>query len=254
MADIKTSGAKLLMLLLKKSIAEITIDVHHIAKKNKATSTTALIGNLSKLLNTDVELIKVRPDSLHFTFGKIYTKKVALKPVIQINYNIPTGVFKQVKITPQYITISADSLTLSKIDTLCTEKLVLNTFNQHVEQLINIEIPEDEEDLLTLSQYKAMLHINLDEYAKKTIEIPIQVANTFYKGTVKIFPSTVQVTVHAPYALFDSITPATIKAFIELKKGYSGNEKIPVRISASINDCKITEVLPQKVEYIIRKP
>ena len=84
MADIKTSGAKLLMLLVKKSIAEITIDVSAVTNKkslsgNTAINTVAFIGNLSKLLNTDVDLIKVKPDSIHFIFGKTFTKKVFIK-------------------------------------------------------------------------------------------------------------------------------------------------------------------------------
>ena len=94
MADIKTTGAKLLMLLMEKSIAEVTVDVSKVpniksASGNASISTITSIGNLSKLLNVEVDLLKVKPDSIHFVFGRTYTKKIFIKPLVQINYAIP---------------------------------------------------------------------------------------------------------------------------------------------------------------------
>ena len=258
MADIKTSGAKLLMLLVKKSIAEITVDVSTVTNKkalsgNASVNTVALIGNLSKLLNTDVDLIKLKPDSIHFIFGKTFTKRVFIKPQVQINYSIPQGIFKRIKVTPQYITISADSLTLSKIDTLYTEKLVLNSLNQKVEQQANIQLPEELEGLVALSNQKVTLQINLDEYAQKTIQIPIQVLNAPVNSSVKTFPAFVNVTITAPYNLFDSLNSTFLKASVDFKQIVNPNEKLTVTVSSTLVDSKITQILPEKVEYIIRK-
>lgn len=258
MADIKTSGAKLLMLLVKKSIAEITIDVSEVTSKkilagNAAVSTVTLIGNLSKLLNTDVDLIKVKPDSIHFVFGKTFTKKVFVKPQVQINYSIPQGIFKRIKVIPQYISISADSATLAKIDTLYTEKLVLNNLNQKVEQQTNIQLPEELDGLIALSNQKITLQINLDEYAQKTIQLPIQVLNAPANSSVKTFPAFVNVTITAPYNLFDSLNTSFLKASVDFKQITNSNEKLSVTVSSTIVDSKITKISPQKVEYIIRK-
>ena len=258
MADIKTSGVKLLMLLVKKSIAEITVDVSAVTKKksvagNAAINTATLIGNLSKLLNTEVDLIKVRPDSLHFIFGKTFTKKIFIKPQVQINYSIPQGIFKRIKVTPQFITISSDSATIAKLDTLYTEKLVLNNLNQKVEQQTDIQLPEELDGLVALSAQKVTLHINLDEYAQKPLQVPVQVLNMPNNSSVKIFPATVNVTVTVPYNLFDSLNASVIKAFVDFKQIANQKEKLTVIVSSSIVDSKITQTSPQKVEYIIRK-
>ena len=258
MADIKTSGAKLLMLLVKKSIAEITIDVTRVTHVkalfgNASISTVSCVGNLSKLLNTDVDLIKLKPDSIHFVFGKTFTKRVYVKPQVQINYNIPQGIFKRIKVSPQYITISSDSLTIAKLDTLYTEKLILNNLNQKVEQQTNIQVPEELDGLVALSYQKVTLQINLDEYAQKTIQLPITVLNAPPSSSIKTFPAFVNVTVNAPYNLFDSLNTSFLKASVDFKKITNSNEKLQVTVSSTIPDSKITQILPQKVEYIIRK-
>jgi hypothetical protein len=259
MADIKTTGAKLLMLLMKKSIAEITVDVGKVpniksAARNVSISTANSIGNLSKLLNVEVDLLKVKPDSIHFVFGKTYTKKIYIKPIVQINYAIPQGIFKRIKVTPQYIMVSSDSLTLAKTDTFYTEKIVLNTLNQHIEQKMTIDIPEALEGIVSLSDTKVALQINLDEYAQKTIQIPVQILNTPPNITVKTFPAFINVTIAAPYAMFDSLNPNTVKAYVDFKQILTKTEKLTVSVTSSILNNKITYISPQKVEYIIRKP
>ncbi len=258
MADIRTSGAKLLMLLVKKSIAEITVDVKHTTHikalfGSASVSTVSSIGNLSKLLNTDVDLIKVKPDSIHFIFGKTFTKKVFIKAQVQINYNIPQGIFKRIKVFPQYVSISGDSITLSKIDTLYTEKIVLNNLNQRVEQLTNVQLPEEFESLVSLSNEKVKLQINLDEYAQKTIQLPVNILNIPQNSSVKTFPAFVTVTITAPYTMFDSLNAQSLKAFVDYNNTLNKNEKLSVHVTSLIKDSKITQILPQKVEYIIRK-
>ena len=259
LADIKTTGAKLLILLMKKSIADITIDVGKIpniksATKKVSISAASSIGNLSKLLNVEVDLIKVKPDSIHFAFGKTYTKKVYIKPLVQVNYAIPQGIFKRIKVNPQYITISADSLTIAKTDTLYTDKIVLNSLNQRVEQQVAIDVPEALDGLISLSETKVTLHINLDEYAQKTIRVPVQVLNVPSNVTVKTFPAFVNVTVTAPFNLFDSLNTNTTKAFVDYKQTLSKAERLTVSVTSFLSDKKITQILPEKVEYIIRKP
>ncbi|MHB8403241.1 MAG: YbbR-like domain-containing protein [Bacteroidia bacterium] len=259
MADIKTTGAKLVMLLIKKSIAEITIDVSKITSIKSTSgsasiSTATSIGNLSKLLNVEVDLLKVKPDSIRFIFGKTFTKKIFIKPIVQINYAIPQGIFKHIKVIPPYITVSSDSLTLAKTDTFYTEKIILNSLNQRVEQQTGIDVPEALEGLVSLSDTKVTLQINLDEYAQKTIQIPVQVLNAPPNTNVKTFPTFVNVTITAPYNLFDSLNTTTIKAFVDFKQTDMHTEKLTISVTSTILNNKITQISPQRVDYIIRKP
>ena len=258
MADVKASGAKLMMLLMKKSLEEITIDVSDVIQvKNRpdkaSVSTLSTIGNLSKLLNTDVELIKVKPDSIHFIFGKTFTKKVYVKPRVQVNYEKSEGIYQKIKTTPQFLTVSSDSITLTKIDTLYTEKIVLNDLNKNIEQQATIEVPEDLDDLVVLSQQKVLLKINLDEYVQKKIQIPVEIINAPVGMTLKTFPTFVLVNVSAPYNLYDSLNATLLKATVDFNAPEKINGKLKVKVSVKHSDVKISACVPEKVEYILRK-
>jgi len=258
MADVKASGAKLVMLLMKKSLDEITVDVSDVIQvKNRpdkaSVSTLSAIGNLSKLLNTDVELIKVKPDSIHFYFGRTFTKNVFVKPVVQVNYEKSEGIYRKIKTTPQFLVISSDSVTLSKIDTVYTEKIVLNDLNKNIEQQAKIELPEELDDLVVLSQDKVMLKINLDEYIQKKIQLPVEVSNVPPGMMIKTFPAFVDVTISAPYNLYDSLSASVFKASADFNAAEKSGGKLKVKISSAFGDIKVTATNPERVEYILRK-
>jgi len=246
------------MLLMKKSLNEITIDVSDViqtrAKSNRAAvSTLSVIGNLSKLLNTDVELIKIKPDSIHFVFGKTFTKKVYVKPRVQVNYESGDGIYRNIKTFPQYVTVSSDSITLAKIDTLYTERIVLNDLNKNIEQTASIDLTEEIDDMAVLSQNQVILKINLDEFVQKTISLPVGVNNAPAGMLVKTFPSSVQVTVSAPYNLFDSIVPSLFQAVADLNSPEKNTGKLKIKTTSRNPDIHVTKCVPEKVEYILRK-
>jgi hypothetical protein len=258
MVDVRASGAKLMMLLLKKSLNEITVDVSDVVRtKNRtdkaAISTLSAIGNLSKLLNTDVELIKVKPDSIHFVFGKISVKRIYIKPNVQVNYESAEGIYKKIKTEPQYVVASSDSITLSKIDTLFTEKIILNDLNKNIEQVASIEIPEENDDLVVLSQNKVLLKINLDEYVQKTIRVPVVVSSIPAGTIVKTFPSHAEVTVNAPYNLFDSLDSHILRVTADLSTIDKNSGKLLLNVIPRNNNVKVLKCYPDKVEYVLRK-
>jgi hypothetical protein len=258
MADVKASGAKLMMLLMKKSLNEITIDVGDVIqtrnKSNRASlSTLTAIGNLSKFLNTDVELIKIKPDSIHFIFGKTFTKKVYVKPRVQINYENGDGIYRKIKTQPQFIMVSSDSATLSGIDTLFTEKIILNDLNKSIEQTASVELAEEIDDLVVLSQNKVMLKINLDEYVQKTLQLPVEINNAPTGMFVKTFPSMVQVTISAPYNLYDSVFPSLFSVKADFNSPEKASGKLKIKATSKNPDIRITKCTPEKVEYILRK-
>jgi hypothetical protein len=151
------------------------------------------------------------------------------------------------------VVVNSDSITLSKIDTLYTEKIVLNDLNKKVEQQAAIELPEEIEDVVLLSQNKVLLNINLDEFVQRALQVPVQVINAPEGMVVKTFPSTVEVKVSAPYNLYDSLVPSLFTVQADLSSPEKGSGKLRVKATCKNSDVRITRCLPEKVEYILRK-
>jgi YbbR domain-containing protein len=256
-AEIRTTGAKLLFILLKEKLGELIIDVGSQTRKKKgnfvAISTSASLGSMSKILNSEVELIKVKPDSIYFNYGKSYQKIVPVKPDINVNFDPLFNYTDKVKITPSFITVSGDSALLSEIDSVSTEKIVLNKLNQNISQSALLVIPEEYASRVALSSEAVTLTINVDKFTESTLEVPVQVLNLPKNFQVKTFPDKVTIRYQVPMGDYESIVATDFKLVVDYNSISPEKNKLPVEVITFPSNVKITKIYPEKVEYIVRK-
>ena len=257
MADIKTSGAKLLFILLKKNLKEIVVDVDALTSKKRtnivAANTQIMLGSMSKRLNSEVELLKVKPDSIYFNFGKSYQKIVPVRPDLHINFNPSYNFTDKIKITPAFVTITGDSLLITKIDSISTEKIVLNKLNKSISQVADLILPEEYSSRVAVSINKVTLNLSIDKYTESTLEVPINIINLPPSYQVKTFPDKVQVKYQVAMGIYEKVSAADFKMTIDYTKINPSKTKIKVEQGLCSDQIKIIKINPEKVEYIIRK-
>ncbi len=257
LADIKTSGAKLAFILLKKNLNEIVIDVEALTKKKKmnmvAINAQSMIGNMSKRLNSEVELLKIKPDSIYFNFGKSCQKIIPVKPDLHVNFNPLYNYTDKVKITPAFVTITGDSALISKIDSISTEKIVLNKLNKNISQVTDLVLPEELASRVAVSISKVTLNLSIDKYTESVIEVPVSVVNLPRGYQVKTFPDKVQVKYQVAMGLYEKIAAKDFKMTIDYSKLNQAKTKIKVEQGVCPDNIKIIKIYPEKVEYILRK-
>jgi hypothetical protein len=255
-AEIKTTGAKLFFIKFNLSETIVVIDASvALAKKQNqqtvAINTAQAIGNFSKVLNTEVELIKVKPDSIYFSFGRSYKKIVPVKPVLLINFDPFYNYNNKVRITPSSVTLFGDSTLLSGIDSVQTDKIVLNDFNSSISQKAKILLPEELENRVGLSADEVLLEIDVDKYTETYAEIPVEARNVPTGYQLKTFPDKVKITVQVPMSEFESVKDELFKASVDYKEG--AKNKLKVNVQCTAPNIKVTKISPEKVEYILRK-
>ncbi|MFL5753997.1 MAG: YbbR-like domain-containing protein [Bacteroidia bacterium] len=256
-AEIKTTGAKLLFILFKERLREVVIDVGAQTRRKKgnlvAISTSLSVGSLSKLLNTEVELVKVKPDSIYFNYGKSYQKVVPVKPDLSVNFDPLFNYTDKVKITPSFITVSGDSALLGLIDSISTERIVLNKLNQNISQTALLVVPEEYASRVALSADAVTLNINVDKFTESSLEVPVQVLNLPKEYQVKTFPDKVTVKFQVSMGEYERIVSSDFKIVVNYKSISPLRNKLPVEAVSYPPGIKITKIYPEKVEYIVRK-
>jgi YbbR domain-containing protein len=255
-AEIKTTGAKLFFIRFNLPKTILVIDPSPVlAKKpNQQTvtiSTAQFAGSFSKLLNTEVELLKVKPDSIYFSFGRSYRRIVPVKPLLQISFDPFYNYRNKVNITPSSVTLFGDSVLLSHIDSVNTEKIVLNDFNSSISQKAKLHLPEELENRVSLSTDEVLLEIDIDKYTETYVEVPVEAKNVPAGLQLKTFPDKVKLTVQVPMSEFENIKPGLFKATVDYKEGTTN--KLKVAIQGPGPNIKVTKISPERVEYILRK-
>ena len=257
-ADIKASGAKLFFIDFKKHENEIVIDLNNYIKnqnqsKSLAINTALSIGNLSRLFNTEIELIKVKPDSIYFSFGKAYKKVVPVVPDLQVDFDTLYNYGDKVKIYPSSVTLFGDSLLLNAIDEIRTEKIILNNLNKTINQKALLILPEELEERVGLSSNEVNLSINVDKFTQLNLEVPIDIVGVPSQLDLKTFPNKTTLQIKVGLLEYDSLQASQFKLVVDYKDIQKNKHKLPVKIEQQPDNVNIIKIIPDKVEYLIKK-
>lgn len=257
MAEVRTSGAKLVKLLIKRDLEEITIDVAEaLRKKNQKLSaihTYSAVGNLSRHLNTEVEVIKVKPDSIYFFYGKNYQKSIPIKAKLDVDYDPLYKESGRVSINPAFVMVQGDSEAVMRIDTLLTERIVLNKLNKDVNQKARILLPEELAERISLSSDEVNISVKVDKFTEAELEVPVTALNLQDGDKLKTFPDKIRIRYQVPFKDFETVKPNLFKAIVNPYQLPNGAATLKVEIIQQPANVKITRVLPEKVEYILRR-
>ncbi len=249
--DIKTSGLKLLFVLLKKPFSELTINFNDLKGNNKQNtySISSSNVNLESITKFKLTIERISPDTLFFTSKKGISKNVAIKPVLFITADKGIAVSKPL-ITPAFITITGDSASIKNIDSISTAPLYLNQMNKNYNGKLALVSPSES---VYLNLNEVSISIQADKLLEKEIELPVEILNKPEGKNIKVFPAKVKVRFSTAFNDLNDVEPNNFKAMINFSKIKKGYNKLPVELSIVPTQALIISIEPTEVEYLIFK-
>ncbi len=250
--DIKASGLKLLFISLQSKKEELTIDFNALKTNAKSQAYSISNGNfnLKSSINFDVDVIKIRPDTLFFSLNKANTKLVPVKAVISASLSAGYSIVSKPTITPAFITVSGETEALKNIDTIYTQTINLKNVTQNYIGLSNLKKTNSN---LNYSVKEVQVAFDVDRLTETSLKIPIQVLNKTGSQTLKLLPD--YVTIHYLVSMkdYDEITTSSFKAVVNYNQVLQKNKKLTVEINRSPSEIKILKIEPLTINYLIYK-
>ncbi|MBN8694180.1 MAG: YbbR-like domain-containing protein [Bacteroidetes bacterium] len=247
--DIKTNGLKLFFVLLRRPFNEITIDFNKLKSDNKQQAYSISSGNikLSETTKLNVDVKRISPDTLFFVSKTGITKNVAVKAIISANPEKGYVLSKPV-ISPAFITINGDSISVNGIDSISTAPLYLNQVNANYNGQLALLRPSEN---VFLNINEVNISIKADKLLEKQIEVPLTALGIAPSTVAKLFPSKVKITYSAARNDFSEISSDDFKAVVNYSKHH--NNKMMVELSTVPTQAKILSIEPTEVEFLLFK-
>jgi YbbR domain-containing protein len=206
--------------------------------------------NAEKAVNN--EIIGFSPDTLYFDFSNRSVRRVPVRLIKSVKYQqqFTQSGFSIIK--PAYVTISGPSNVIEKITEWRTDSLVLKNVGEDVKTAVNLETPA--EGNISIYPKTVQVTIPVEEYTEKTMDIPVSLANNSKFFNVKIFPQKVKVTFTTSLNRYADISDDLFEAQanLDLWRLY-GYSTLPVKITHMPAFCKIVNVEPHNIDFIVRK-
>lgn len=250
--EIKTSGLKLLFISLKKNIHEVVIDFNLLKNNAKSQSYSISNGNFNfqNAINFDIEILKIRPDTLFFSINKGNSKLLPVKANLKTSCLPGYSIISKPTITPAYVTVTGDSLELKKMDTVYTYFLNLKDIHQNFTAPVQLKKPFSS---INYSVKDVQLSFNVDKLAESTIQIPIQIMNKTGNETIKLLPNFITIKYLVAMKEYENITSNSFKAIVNYEHIKEKRKNLQVEIIRTPSEVKIIKTEPNTISYLIYK-
>ncbi|MBI3519278.1 MAG: YbbR-like domain-containing protein [Bacteroidetes bacterium] len=250
--EIKTSGLKLLFILLKKTVNEVVIDFSLLKTNEKTQAYSIRNGNFSlqNAINFDVDIIKVRPDTLFFNSSKGNSKLLPVKANLKATCSPGYSIISKTIITPAYVTVTGDSLELRKMDTVYTYFVNLKDVHQNFSSEVSLKKPSSS---INYNVKAVQLSFNVDKLTESTIKVPIQIMNNPGNAPIKLLPEYITLKYVVAMKDYENVQASSFKAIVNYEHIKEKRKHLQVEIVRTPSDVKILQAEPGTISYLIYK-
>lgn len=249
--QVEGTGWQLLFSRLRIKPQSIAISLEKLNNRNFILFSEQLI-NVNRQLETSQKIKSVKPDTLYFDFSPKTVKRVPVKLVSDINFVKQYGIFSHIEITPSYVTISGPEQELEKINQWKTDSLNFDDVQSTIKGMVAMT----QSKMKNVSIFPASVEVKVpvDEFTEKVLEVPLKIINNNEYYNVKLYPKKVKVTFLVALSKYNQVSEDFIEAVVDMNEWKNlKHNRLRVRVVRFPDFCKLVQVAPGKVDFIIEK-
>lgn len=241
------------------------VDVNSFAlnkiSKKKPNDFFLITNSVSKQINKQlshqqekkVEIKKISPDTLFFKFEDIISKKVAVKPLVDIAFDIQYNLSGKIQSEPDSILVSGGKSIIDTLQYVYTKHIAL----ENIVKTTELESTISPINKVDFSSTIVNLTIPVEQFTEKSIDVPINSINIPDSLSLKIFPRNAKVSFLVSLADYEKVGPMLFTLNVDYKSISESLEEHPERIK--VNIAKYPDyiyspvVKPNTIQFIIEK-
>lgn len=257
--SLRSTGYHVLFRKFVKPEQPLTIDISQIRlKKNGSNYEGGLQTNeLSVLLQAQLpsseKLTDIYPRNISFRFENVYSKKVAVKPNLELKYQQQFGLYKRVYLLPDSVIITGPAQQIQDIRFVTTPEYISGELNQTQNFTLPLMAGEKGQNITMSTDYVRVM-IPVTQFTEASVNVPVKCDSLPKVYTVNTYPPTVKVVYQVAIPDYKKVNANLFRACISGRKALqSGNHKLKVRVSQYPSYVRIISVQPDKVEFILNK-
>ena len=209
--------------------------------------------SVQKQLQSGVQLQEISLDTIFLDLGSLISKKVPLKPNLEINYHIGYDILESVSMDPDSILISGPKGQIENIKIINLELLKLEDVKSDFSKKVKIILPENTGNIKLNSKF-TKISGEVEKFTEGTFKISFKVLNLPKDINLTTLNKTIEVVFVVALSNFDKVN----KDFFEVVCDYNIakenklNYLIP-KVTVNSRLIKSFKVIPNKIDFLIQK-
>tara|TARA_B100001146_G_scaffold224678_1_gene243546 strand:- start:3381 stop:4340 length:960 start_codon:yes stop_codon:yes gene_type:complete len=206
----------------------------------------------NQLPNT-MALLEIDNDTLFFQMLAVKTKKVPVKPNVELDLVKNYLLDGKMTVIPDSISITGPAEEIDSIDFVKSDKIVLPDlaagFSKRVDLLQSPELENT-----TYSTYQVNIKGEIARFSEKIFKLPIKKVNFPEGAQVRTFPEMASVLCKAKMKRLKDIEESDFQVIVDYNSIKSSNKDvIPLKLNKKPEEVHSAKLLENEVEFIIKR-
>jgi len=251
---IKGQGFTLIKYKVKRH--KILLNLKNISKSGTAyyILPNKQISLLNSQFSNGIEIVNVLKDTVFIEIGASISKKVPVKPRLEIRYKAGYNLVEKLRISPDTVIISGPKKYIDSITELTTNQIKLENVFKDIEAELTLKSPFVI-DQIKMSSNKVKISGKVDKFTEGIFKIPVTIINVPEGVIVTTFPKEIEAIYQAGLTNFSKITKNDILVVFDYKQ-YENDTLItfltPI-IEKKSDYIYALKINPAQLEFLIQK-
>jgi len=250
--QINAHGYALLRYRMFRKPVPISFDVsdYNLSRGQDSSSayilTRYLKDHISRQLDTELQVLEIKPDTLYFRFAGNGTRIVQIQAYF--NYTIVNQftIKDRIMLTPDSVEVTGPDLILDTLALIYTERLELGELTKNYEDKVRLSQKPD----LTYNFTRVECFIELERFTELQVAVPIEVLNLPDSILLQTFPSNISISCKVGLSNYDRTESYPFRAVVDYEKIEERVQTLNVSIQNLPDYLLRYEYYPKTVEFL----
>jgi hypothetical protein len=255
--QVRGYGFQILRYKIYSLFKPISIDLEDyqpdIKQRNNNLDYYLITRKMLDKLNTrfsSIQLIRIKPDTLFFSFTEVVDKKIAVKPKINIEFEKPYMLSGSIRVLPESLLISGPRAYIDTLSYIYTKEAILKEVKDTI--VYTLELEPIKQFIYPVN--KIRVFIPTERFTELSFNIPLEAQNVPEGYDLKLFPGTVSVSCMVSVSNYDKVSPLSFKAVVDYNSIFENKQsKLKVNLIKYPRVGSNIKIYPKSVEYILEK-
>ncbi|MBO6117578.1 MAG: hypothetical protein J6P44_03445 [Bacteroidales bacterium] len=254
---VKTNGFEYLVKGRTRHKKHIVVDIDKLninLSKGKVTiPTSRLKPQIMQILGIRGTDISLSPSNIELTWNKLYSKRIKIVNKCTFKFEKPYDAYYPADILIDEAIIEGNEKDIAKIQSVSTQQLVYNNINKTSVFLVPLDLSQLP-DGVTCRLKNVPIKITAEKYTENVVSLPVKVVRYEDYRNIKVLPKEVKLRYRIAVKDYAKVNDKNFNAFVLCSdQAMSKSKKLKVNITNVPEYVRITDIYPQKVEYILFK-
>lgn len=198
---------------------------------------------------TGMQLLDIKPDTLHFEFSRYLSKMVPVIP--QVNYTLKRQFIlkEEIAVNPPETVVTGPAELIDTITAVYTRPIQLRELAKDVDRKVALSRTKGVETDIS----EATVSIRLEKHTGVKLSVPVVVRNLPDQYKIRLFPPHIEVSFDVGLSRYDAMRDTSFIFSVDYSQIGQQSASLPVKLEKQPPFIRHLTYTPERVEYLLEE-